>query len=226
MNLLVVEDEPRMVELLRKGFEEEGHTVSCALNGEEGWVLASNGSFDLIVLDVMMPKLDGFTVAGKLRKGKISTPVIMLTAKDSVPDIVRGLDLGADDYVTKPFSFQELVARVHAVRRRASSGKGSRMQVADLVVDTSTREVWREQKHLFLSRTEYGLLEAMIDRAGEVVSRRFLTDSVWGGDREVEDNTLDAFIRLLRHKIDGEGQRRLIHTVRGSGYVISEEAPR
>jgi DNA-binding response OmpR family regulator len=226
MNLLLVEDERRMVELLRQGFEEEGHRVCCAFNGEDGWLWARDGAFDLIILDVMMPKLDGFSVAERLRKEKIGTPVIILTAKDAVPDIVRGLNVGADDYVTKPFSFQELVARVHAVHRRFLSGTGSRIQVDDLMLDSGTREVWRHRERIFLSRTEYALLETLMHRAGEVVSRQFLTESVWGKGRGVEGNRLDAFIRLLRNKVDGEGELRLIHTVRGAGYVISEEAPR
>jgi DNA-binding response OmpR family regulator len=224
MNLLIVEDEKRMVELLRKGLEEEGHTVVCAVDGLEGWDLCRSYSFDMIILDIMMPKLDGYELAKRLRADKIPTPILMLTAKDSVQDVVRGLDLGADDYLTKPFSFNELLARVRAVKRRALIPQSTTLQVDDLMLDPATREVSRGGVRLALTRTEYGLLERLMDRAGKVVPRRQLIESVWGFDREIEDNTLDVFVRLLRSKVDGNGREKLIHTVRGVGYVIRTES--
>ena len=224
MNLLIVEDEKRMVELLRKGLEEEGHTVVCAVDGLEGWDLCRSYSFDMIILDIMMPKLDGYELAKRLRADKIPTPILMLTAKDSVQDIVRGLDLGADDYLTKPFSFNELLARLRAVKRRALIPQSTTLQVDDLTLDPATREVSRGGVRLALTRTEYGLLERLMDRAGKVVPRRQLIESVWGFDREIEDNTLDVFVRLLRSKVDGNDRKKLIHTMRGVGYVIRTES--
>lgn len=223
MKLLVVEDEPRMLELLRRGLTEEGHNVVCASDGSEGWELAQAYEFDAVVLDVMLPRMNGFELARRLRQERIVTPVLMLTAKDSVPDIVRGLDAGADDYLTKPYSFSELLARLRAVQRRATSRPENRLQVADLVLDPECREVCRAGVSLSLTRTEYNLLERLMYRAGKVVPRHTLIESVWGFDREIEDNTLDAFVRLLRQKVDREGLPKLIHTVRGVGYMVREE---
>ena len=223
MKLLIVEDEARMVDLLRKGLTEEGHTVTSALDGVEGLALAKDYEFDVIILDVMMPKLSGFEMAKKLRAEKIRTPILMLTARDSVPDIVQGLDLGADDYMTKPFSFDELIARLRAVKRRALASKDTYLRIADLTLDPASREVLRGEERVWLTRTEYSLLERLMYRAGKVVSRRSLIESVWGFDREIEENTLDAFMRLLRNKIDLPGRPKLIHTVRGVGYMIRSE---
>ncbi len=220
MNLLIVEDEQRMVELLRRGLGEEGHAVMTAPDGAEALELARTYQFDVILLDVMMPKLDGFQMMQRLRSEKIKTPVLILTAKDTVPDVVRGLDLGADDYMIKPFSFDELVARLRAVKRRASQLSKPCLQVADLVLDPAARQVSRAGMQIALTRTEYSLLERLMYRAGQVVPRRALIESVWGLEREIEDNTLDAFMHLLRNKIDSPGQPKLIHTVRGVGYVI------
>ncbi len=223
MNLLVVEDEPRMVELLRRGLGEEGHTVMCAPDGSEGLSLARTYEFDAIILDIMMPRLNGFQVLERLRREKNKTPVLILTAKDAVPDVVRGLDLGADDYLTKPFSFEELVARLRSLQRRAHQLAQPTLQVADLVLNPASHQVSRAGIPLALTKTEFSLLERLMYRAGAVVPRRSLIESVWGFDREIEENTLDAFVRLLRTKVDRPGQPRLIHTVRGVGYVIREE---
>jgi DNA-binding response OmpR family regulator len=224
MKLLIVEDEARMAELLRKGLTEEGHSAVCAFDGAEGLALAKGFEFDVIILDIMLPRVSGFEMAKRLRSEKIRTPVLMLTAKDSVPDIVRGLDLGADDYMTKPFSFEELLARLRAVQRRAMAAADTSLRVADLVLEPSSREVSRGQTRLSLTRTEYNLLERLVFRTGKVVARRSLIEAVWGFDREIEDNTLDAFMHLLRNKIDSPGRAKLIHTVRGVGYVIREAA--
>src|SRR5215469_18217368 len=161
MNLLVVEDESRMVELLRRGLTEEGHVVICASDGAEGLSLAHHYEFDVIILDVMMPRLDGFQMLKVMRAEGNRTPTIMLTAKDTVPDIVRGLDLGADDYLTKPFSFDELVARLRAVKRRANVLQETKLRVDDLVLDPATHDVYRGDTRLSLTRTEYGLLECL-----------------------------------------------------------------
>jgi DNA-binding response OmpR family regulator len=223
VKLLVVEDEPRMLELLRRGLTEEGHNVTCASDGVEGWELAHAYDFDAVVLDIMLPKMNGFELAKKLRQERIATPVLMLTAKDSVPDVVRGLDAGADDYLTKPFSFNELLARLRAVQRRSTSRPQNRLQVSDLILDPESREVSRGGVSVTLTRTEYSLLERLMYRAGKVVPRHTLIESVWGFDREIEENTLDAFVRLLRQKVDREGSPKLILTVRGVGYMIREE---
>ncbi len=212
-----------MLELLRRGLSEEGHTVMCASDGGEGWELAREYEFDAMVLDVMLPKLNGLDLAKRMRQQKIVTPILMLTAKDSVPDVVRGLDAGADDYLTKPFSFNELLARLRAIQRRATARPENRLQVADLILDPESREVSRAGIPLSLTRTEYSLLERLMYRAGKVVPRHNLIEAVWGFDREIEENTLDAFVRLLRHKVDREGCAKLIQTVRGVGYMIREE---
>jgi two-component system response regulator MprA len=220
MKLLIIEDESRMSDLLRKGLTEEGHTVTCAPDGAEGFGLAKAYEFDVIILDIMLPKLSGYELAKRLRLEKVHTPILMLTARDSVPDIVRGLNLGADDYMTKPFSFDELVARLRVVKRRALVAQDPDLRVGDLSLDPASREVLRGQERVPLTRTEYNLLERLMYRAGKVVPRRSLIESVWGFDREIEENTLDAFMRLLRNKIDLPGKPKLIHTVRGVGYMI------
>jgi DNA-binding response OmpR family regulator len=220
MKLLVVEDERRMLELLRQGLSEEGHMVSCAADGSEGLQLVREQDFDAVILDVMMPKMDGFDLAKSMRIENNYTPVLMLTARDSVPDIVHGLDLGADDYMTKPFSFNELLLRLKAVRRAAAAPRTTQLQVGDLWLDVSTREVRRDGVRISLTRTEYQLLERLMLHAGEVVPREMLIAS---SGREMGSNSLDAFVRLLRHKIDCDRRRKLIHTVRGVGYVVDSD---
>jgi DNA-binding response OmpR family regulator len=223
MKLLVVEDERRMLELLRRGLSEEGHVVSCAVDGSEGLQMVRDHEFDVVILDVMMPRIDGFELAKRMRSENNLTPVLMLTAKDSVPDVVEGLDLGADDYMTKPFSFDELLLRLRAVNRRATAPCKARLQVGDLLLDLTTREVYRRGHRIGLTRTEFALLERLMRDAGEVIPRQVLI-SVLGP--EVESNTLDAFVRLLRNKIDRDcsDRHKLIHTVRCVGYTIRVES--
>ena len=223
MKLLIVEDERRMADLLRKGLTEEGHMVTCASDGAEGLALGRDYEFDVIILDVMMPKLNGYDLAKRLRSERVRTPILMLTAKDSVPDIIHGLDLGADDYMTKPFSFAELVARLRAVKRRAVAAHDPQLRVSDLLLNPASREVFRGEEHVSLTRTEYSLLERLMYRSGKVVSRRSLIEAVWGFEREIEGNTLDAFMHLLRNKVDLPGRPKLIHTVRGVGYMIRSD---
>src|SRR3984957_16651767 len=223
MQVLVVEDERRMAELLRQGLEEEGHSVLLAANGRDGLAMAESHSFDAIVLDVMLPGLSGFSVARKLRAALNQTPILMLTARDATPDIVQGLNLGADDYLVKPFSFEVLLARLRAVSRRGLIAEPPVLQVADLSLNPAAREVTRGERRVPLTRTEFGLLELLMKRAGRVVTRENLIESVWGFDSEVRSNTLDAFIRLLRDKVDLEGETKLIQTVRGVGYCLRTE---
>jgi len=223
MRILVVEDERRMAELLRQGLVEEGHSVTVAVNGREGLGLAESCPFDLIVLDVMLPGIDGFTAARRLRAKGNRTPILMLTARDATRDIVEGLDAGADDYLTKPFSFDELFARVRAVARRGPIPRPVRLQVADLILDQSTHEVARGGRAITLTRTEFAILELLMRYAGHVVSRERLIEGVWGVGADIESNTLDAFMRLLRAKIERPDEHALIQTVRGVGYMLRQE---
>src|SRR5262245_9016888 len=208
MKLLVIEDERRMVELLQKGLTEEGHTVHCACDGTEGLRAARVSQFDVIILDIMMPRLSGYEVARRLRAENNTTALLMLTAKDSVPDIVRGLDLGADDYMTKPFSFHELLLRLRVVKRRAAASRTT-LCVGSLVLDCSSREVSRDGAPIGLTRTEYNLLLNLMSRAGRVVPRESLIESTWGTGHEIDNNRLDAFMRLLRNKIAARGAQKL-----------------
>jgi two-component system, OmpR family, response regulator MprA len=223
MKLLVVEDERRMLELLRRGLTEEGHTVVCAADGSAGLEKLREGEFDIVILDVMMPGVDGYEMARRIRVENNSTPILMLTARDAVPDVVHGLEMGADDYVTKPFSFHELLLRLRAVRRRAEVAGNGKSQVGDLLLDRRTREVVRNGERIFLTRTEYSLLERLMRDAGNVVRRESLIESIWGSGQTPADNSLDAFVRLLRQKVEGNGCPKLIHTVRGVGYVMRTE---
>lgn len=224
MRILVVEDERRMAELLRQGFSEEGHDVITALSGPAGLSLAEARKFDLIILDVMLPGMSGFDVARRLRSARNQVPILMLTARDTAKDVVEGLDLGADDYLTKPFSFDVLFARVRALSRRGMAKHPARFDVGGLTLDTGNREVKRGGRSINLTRKEYAILELLMRNAGRVVSRDVLIENVWGGDSEIESNTLDAFMRLLRAKVGGLGEPKLIHTVRGVGFILRSEA--
>jgi two-component system response regulator MprA len=222
--ILVVEDEPAMRDALRQGLEEENHTVTVAADGLEGVHAAETLNFDAILLDVMMPGMSGIDLVRRLRAVGRQTPVLMLTARDAANDIVRGLDAGADDYLTKPFPFNVLLARIRAMSRRSVQPPKTRLQVADLILDPTSREVWRNQVSLTLTATEYRVLEFLMRRSGHAVSRSAIIEGVWGFDQEVEANTVDAFIRHLREKVDLGHQHKLIHTVRGYGYIMREEA--
>ena len=222
MRVLVVEDDSKMAELLHRGLTAEGHQVEVAADGTAGYEKASGLAFDAIVLDVMLPSLDGFSLARRLRAQGSKVPILMLTGRDAAHDVVRGLDLGADDYLTKPFSFEVLSARLRVITRRASAGKNASVQVGDLTVNRETREVRRAAKPIPLTRTEYVILDRLIARPGAAVSRDALVEAVWGCDRDVESNTLDVFIWQLRSKIEAGGATRLVQTVRGFGYAIRE----
>jgi DNA-binding response OmpR family regulator len=211
-----------MAGLLRKGLEEENHTVSLAYDGRAGLEMAQCLDCDAIVLDLMLPGIDGYEVARRLRKSGNKTPILVLTARDTVPDVVKGLDIGADDYMTKPFSFEEFLARLRAVSRRASSPRPTLVQVGDLVLDPATHDVTRAGDAIFLSRTEYRLLEFLMRRAGRLISRATILSAVWDSSDDVEQNTLDAFVSSLRYKIDQGRKVKLLHTVRGTGYIMRE----
>jgi DNA-binding response OmpR family regulator len=224
MRILVIEDDRAMAGLLQKGLQEENHVVSTAHDGHAGLDLAANYQFDVIVLDWMLPGIDGLEVSRRLRKGGNSTPILMLTARDAVSDIVKGLDAGTDDFLTKPFSFAEFLARLRALGRRSiSSSNLKRLEIADLALDPGAHRVFRGKQEIHLTPTEYRLLEFLMHRQGGAASRRAIVEAVWGLEAEVEENTLDAFIRLLRTKIEARGKPRLILTVRGFGYRLQEE---
>jgi len=223
MRILVVEDEPRMAELLRQGLSEEGYAVAVARDGAEGASIAEGGGFDLILLDVMLPVMDGFSVARRIRARHDQTPILMLTARDSTKDVVEGLNLGADDYVTKPFSFDVLFARIRAVARRGPVPRPVAFESGDLTLDPGTREVRRGSRKIQLTRTEFSMLELLLRNAGRVVPRETLIDHVWGFESDIENNTVDAFVRLLRGKVESPGEPKLIHTVRGVGYALRPE---
>jgi DNA-binding response OmpR family regulator len=220
--ILVVENETSMGDLLRQGLEEQNHAVTLAKDGVEGFHAAKTSNFDAIVLDVMMPGMDGIEVARRLRADGHQTPIIMLTARDAAADIVKGLDAGADDYLTKPFSLKVLLARLRAISRRAAQPPQQNLHIDDLVVDPAAREVTRAGQKISLTATEFRVLEFLLRRAGRAVSRSAIIEAVWGFEEDVEPNTVDAFIKLLRDKIDAGSQRKLIHTVRGYGYILRE----
>ena len=220
MNILVVEDDREMAELLVRGLREEAHEVKLAYDGATALQLSTDASFDLILLDVMLPGVDGLEVAKQLRLRSEQIPVLMLTARDALPDIVRGLDAGADDYMTKPFSFLELLARIRALERRNSTKARNVLEVGELVLDASSYRAFRKGRELSLSLTEFRLLELLVRNRGRVVSRNTIVETVWSNRREIEQNTVDAFVRLLRKKMEDGTAERLIQTHRGFGYSI------
>jgi DNA-binding response OmpR family regulator len=221
MQILVVEDEPGMAKLLKRTFQEDGHQVVLANDGKQGFEIARCSAFDVIVLDVMLPGMDGVSVARRLRECRDQTPVLMLTARDSPGDVVTGLDSGADDYLTKPFSIDVLLARLRAVSRRGAIPRPVCLEVADVKLDPASHRVSRAGETLPLTPREYRLLELLMRNQGRAVSRETILESVWGFDTEVTTNTLEVFMRQLRLKVDTR-EPKLIHTVRGFGYMIRE----
>ena len=222
MEILVVEDDAGTAALLKRGLEREGHVTALAADGSEGLDFALSRSFDVVILDVMLPKLNGFEVARQLRKSGCRTPILMLTAKDAPRDIVNGLDIGADDYLTKPFSFDELLARIRAVARRGPIPLPAVLRVGNLTLDPASHEVRRGSRELNLTPKEFRLLELLMRRAGKVQSRDALLSAVWGHDSDVELNTVDVFIGTLRRKVDSADDTPLLHTIRGIGFCLKE----
>jgi two-component system, OmpR family, response regulator len=223
MRVLVVEDEPRMAALLRRGLERRGHATDLATTGEEAAWMARSVGYEAIVLDVMLPDLDGFEVCGRLRAAEVWTPVLMLTARDAVEDRVTGLDSGADDYLLKPFSFSELEARLRALVRRGAGERPPVHVAGDLRVDPASRRVTRSGVEVELSRKEYDLLELLIRRKGEAVSRYELLEHGWDFAYDNRSNVIDVHVRRLRGKIDRPFGRRSLETVRGIGYRLRED---
>lgn len=220
MRILVIEDEKKVAEFIRNGLVEEGYAVDAAFDGDAGFELASSGEYDAILLDVMLPRVDGVTLCAGLRAAGCDTPILMLTAKDAVSDKVRGLDAGADDYLTKPFAFEELLARIRALLRKKYQHQATRLAVDDLVLDTATHTVTRAGEAIPLSVKEYALLEYLMRNAGSVVTRTMISEHVWDISFETFTNVIDVYISYLRNKIDKGRPRALIQTVRGRGYTL------
>ena len=224
MRILVVEDERKVASFIRQGLEEEGYAVDVVGDGAAALERLIEGpSTDLVVLDIGLPKLDGLGVLKAVRQQKVQAPVLLLTARDRLSDKVTGLDLGADDYLTKPFAFDEFLARVRALLRRGGGQRAPVLRVADLSLDPATREVTRGRRRVSLTAREYALLEYLMRSAGRVLTRPMLAQHVWGLEFDPESNIVDVYVGYLRRKIDGEGERPLVHTVRGAGYVLKEE---
>lgn len=222
MRILVVEDEQKVAGFIQRGLEEEGYKVELALDGEQGVEKGMTGAFDLILMDIMLPKKDGIAVIRELREKDIKTPVLCLTARDSVDDKVTGLDIGADDYLAKPFAFAELVARCRALIRRGASDRGAEIHFADLRLDPVTHKVWRSGKEIELTSKEYALMEYFMRNPNKVLTRTMIAENVWDYSFDSFTNIIDVYVNYLRNKIDRDYDKKLIHTVRGSGYVLKE----
>ncbi len=221
MRILVIEDEEKIASFIKRGLKEEGYAVDVSLDGEDGHFMATTNEYDAILLDLMIPKLDGMTLCKKLRDQKVSTPILMLTAKDEVKSKVAGLDAGADDYVTKPFAFEELLARVRAMLRKKKDGQAStKLQVADVSLDLLNHKVERAGKEIALTAKEYALLEYLMRNANQIVTRTMISEHVWDIHFDVSTNVIDVYINYLRTKIDGGHKKKLIQTVRGRGYIF------
>jgi DNA-binding response OmpR family regulator len=221
--ILLIEDEPQIASFISRGLQREGYTVSTAVDGESGLEKAFGELPDLIILDVMLPGIDGLTVCRQIRDAEMQTPVLMLTAKDAVPDRVAGLEAGADDYLVKPFAFEELLARVRALgRRRAPIESDAPLNFADLTLDPTTRMAQRNDRNIELTAKEYDLLELFMRHPNQVLTRDQIYDRIWGYDFGGESNIIEVYIRYLRSKLESEGEPRLLHTVRGVGYALRE----
>ncbi len=223
MRILVIEDEKKVANFIKRGLEEEKFEVDTANDGESGMQMAVDNSYNLIILDVILPKRDGMSVVKELRARKIMVPVLMLTAKDSLDDIVAGLNSGSDDYLTKPFAFAELLARVRALLRRTELDRGAEIRFADLRLDPVTHKVWRRDKEIDLTAKEYALLEFFIRNPNQVLTRTTIAENVWDYVFDSFTNIIDVYVNYLRKKVDRDADKKLIHTVRGLGYILKEE---
>jgi len=223
MRILVVEDERKVASFIKRGLEEEGYAVDVAVDGDEGLVMGLQGIYDVIVLDIRLPKRDGLQVLKGLRQEKVMTPVLLLTVRATIEDKVLGLDAGADDYLTKPFAFQELVARVRALLRRRPAADPAVLQVADLVLDPARRSVSRGGEKIELTPREFALLDYFMRHPGRVLTRTMIAEHVWDYDFDTSTNVIDVYVNYLRRKIDAGREPKLLHTVRGVGYVLKVE---
>jgi len=224
MRILVVEDDKGTARFIKKGLSEEGFMADAVSGGEEGLFMATTEIYDLIILDVMLPEINGFEVLRAIRQKGVSTPVLFLTAKDEKEDIIHGLDLGADDYLVKPFAFAELLARIRAVLRRGqTSDQMQKLIIGDLVLDRVTRQARRNDKVIELTAKEFQLLEYMMRNAGQILTKTMILDRVWGYDFDTQSNIIEVHVNRLRTKVDKDFSTKLIHTVRGVGYVIKTQ---
>lgn len=223
MRILVVEDEKKVSSFIKKGLEEEGYAVDVANDGEEGLYMALDRVHDLIILDIQLPKMDGLAVLKELRTQQVATPVLLLTVRATIEDKVLGLDSGADDYLTKPFAFQELVARIRALLRRRAEAEPAVLQIDDLTLDPARRIVSRGEEKIDLSPREFSLLDYFMRNPGRVLTRTMITEHVWDYDFDTDTNVIDVYVNYLRKKIDAGRESKLIHTVRGVGYVMKTE---
>jgi DNA-binding response OmpR family regulator len=222
MRILIIEDEINLADSLKRAFKEQHYSVDVANTGEEGLFLGNVNDYDIIILDIMLPDIDGWTVCNSLRKEGVKTPVLMLTALDDVDDKIKGLDEGADDYMTKPFDLRELMARVRSLIRRQADQKTTKIQVADLLMDTSERTVVRAGKEIKLSAKEFAMLEYFILNKNKVLTREMISEHVWDMNFDPQSNVIDSFVRFLRQKMDKGFDKQLIQTIRGVGYKLSE----
>ena len=222
MRVLIIEDEVKTAAFLRKGLKEEGYAVDVAHRGDEGLNLALSREYDLIVLDVMLPGLDGWEVIKKIRSTHRDTPVLFLTARDAVQDRIKGLELGADDYLVKPFAFSELLARIHTILRRGPVRTEEKIRIADLEIDLMAHRVTRGGQRIDVTPKEFALLSLLARRSGEVLTRTRIAERIWDIDFESDSNVVDVHMRRLRAKVDEPFEQKLIHTVRGVGYVLEE----
>lgn len=223
MRILVVEDERKVASFIRQGLGEEGYAVDVASNGEEGLAMARDGVHDLIILDIGLPKMNGLQVLQELRRRKVTTPVLLLTVRATIEDKVLGLDAGADDYLTKPFAFQELVARVRALLRRRTEGGPAVLQFADLTLDPARHTAFRGGQKIDLTAKEFALLDYFMRNPGRVLTRTMIIEHIWDYDFDTGTNVVDVYVNYLRKKIDSAREPKLIHTIRGVGYVMKAE---
>ena len=223
MRILVVEDDRKVASFIRKGLTEEGYAADVASDGETGLAMGLDRLHDVIVLDVMLPRKPGFQVVRELRQAKVTTPVLLLTARDTVEDKVQGLDAGADDYLTKPFAFAELLARIRALLRRGTAARAPVLQIADLTLDPAVRTVTRGGEAISLTNREFALLEYLMRNTGRVLTRTMIAEHVWDYSFDSGTNVIDVYVNYLRKKIDAGRERKLIHTVRGVGYVLKAD---
>ena len=220
MRILIVEDEKKVAGFIKKGLEEETYAVDVAYDGEEGFHLADMNQYDMIILDLMLPKMDGLEVLTRLRDKKVSTPILLLTAKDAVDDKVTGLNKGADDYLTKPFAFSELLARIRSLLRRGQAETQTELKVGDLILDMVSHKVSREGEEIELTGKEYSLLEYFMRNEGKVLTRTMIAEHVWDYNFDTFTNVIDVYVNHLRKKIDKQYPAKLLHTLRGVGYVM------
>jgi heavy metal response regulator len=220
MRILLIEDDRDVTRFVSKGLKENLFVVERASDGEEGFELISQGSYDLVILDILLPRMDGWEVLRKVREKGIETPVIILTAKDSKPDVVKGLNLGADDYLIKPFSFSELLARIRAILRRGKIQRPTELKIANLVLNQITREVYRDKVRIDLTSKEYSLLEYLMQNPGQIFTRTMILEAVWDYSFDPMTNVIDVHVNHLRNKIDRDFTPKLLHTIKGVGYVL------